>query len=58
MNAVRYGVYLASLDPTRGSEMAKTRPVVVVCNRRAGSRLFVADRKSPLLGSMLFRDSR
>ena len=26
----RYGVYLASLDPTRGREIAKTRPVVVV----------------------------
>ena len=26
----RYGVYLADLDPTRGSEIAKTRPVVVV----------------------------
>ncbi len=26
----RYGIYLANLDPTRGSEIAKTRPVVVV----------------------------
>ena len=26
----RYGVYLATLDPTRGREIAKTRPVVVV----------------------------
>ncbi len=26
----RYGLYLADLDPTRGSEIAKTRPVVVV----------------------------
>jgi mRNA interferase MazF len=26
----RYGVYLADLDPKRGSEIAKTRPVVVV----------------------------
>lgn len=26
----RYGVYFADLDPTRGGEMAKTRPVVVV----------------------------
>ncbi len=26
----RYGVYLADLDPTRGRETAKTRPVVVV----------------------------
>ena len=30
MTAVRYGIYLATLDPARGSEMAKTRPVVVV----------------------------
>jgi mRNA interferase MazF len=26
----RYGIYIADLDPTRGSEIAKTRPVVVV----------------------------
>ena len=26
----RYGVYLADVDPTRGREIAKTRPVVVV----------------------------
>ena len=26
----RYGLYWAQLDPTRGSEIAKTRPVVVV----------------------------
>ncbi len=26
----RYGVYLADLDPTRGWEIAKTRPVVIV----------------------------
>ena len=26
----RYGVYLADLDPMRGREIAKTRPVVVV----------------------------
>lgn len=30
MTAIRYGIYLAALDPTRGSEMAKTRPVVIV----------------------------
>ncbi len=30
MTIVRYGIYLAALDPTRGGEMAKTRPVVVV----------------------------
>jgi mRNA interferase MazF len=26
----RYAIYLADLDPTRGGEMAKMRPVVVV----------------------------
>lgn len=26
----RYGIYLADLDPPRGREIAKTRPVVVV----------------------------
>jgi mRNA interferase MazF len=26
----RYGIHLADLDPARGSEIAKTRPVVVV----------------------------
>ena len=26
----RYGIYLADLDPVRGSEIAKTRPVVVI----------------------------
>jgi len=26
----RYSIYLADLDPTRGREIAKTRPVVVV----------------------------
>lgn len=26
----RYGVYLAGLDPVRGREISKTRPVVVV----------------------------
>jgi mRNA interferase MazF len=26
----RYGVYLADLNPTRGAEIAKTRPVVVI----------------------------
>jgi len=30
MIPVRYGIYLASLDPTVGREMAKTRTVVVV----------------------------
>ncbi|MEO7726129.1 MAG: type II toxin-antitoxin system PemK/MazF family toxin [Burkholderiales bacterium] len=26
----RYGIYFANLDPTRGREIAKTRPVVIV----------------------------
>jgi len=26
----RYGIYLADLNPTRGAEISKTRPVVVV----------------------------
>jgi len=26
----RYGIYLADLNPVRGSEIAKTRPVVIV----------------------------
>lgn len=30
MIPVRYGVYLAGLDPTIGGEISKTRPVVVV----------------------------
>ena len=30
MIPVRYGIYLAALDPTVGREIAKTRPVVVV----------------------------
>ncbi len=30
MTPVRYGIYLAALDPTVGREIAKTRPVVVV----------------------------
>ncbi len=30
MKIKRYGIYLANLDPTIGSEIRKTRPVVVV----------------------------
>jgi len=26
----RFGIYLADLDPTRGREIAKTRPVVII----------------------------
>ncbi len=32
MNIERKGIYLANLDPVVGSEIAKTRPVVVVSN--------------------------
>ena len=32
MNIKRGGIYLASLDPVVGKEIAKTRPVVVVSN--------------------------
>jgi mRNA interferase MazF len=30
MKIQRYGVYLADLNPTRGAEISKTRPVVVI----------------------------
>lgn len=30
MKITRYGIYWGDLDPTRGSEIAKLRPVVVV----------------------------
>ena len=30
MKLQRYGIYLADLNPTRGSEINKTRPVVIV----------------------------
>ena len=30
MNIERYGIYLADLNPARGGEMKKVRPVVVV----------------------------
>ncbi len=29
-NIERYSIYVADLDPTRGREIAKTRPVIVV----------------------------
>lgn len=35
----RYEVYWASLDPTTGSEMAKTRPVVIVSLDALNARL-------------------
>ena len=30
MNIERYGIYLADLNPTQGSELNKVRPVVVI----------------------------
>ena len=36
---VRYGLYWAQLDPTRGSEIAKTQPVVVVSPDEMNRRL-------------------
>ena len=35
----RYGLYWAQLDPARGSEIAKTRPVVVVSPDEMNRRL-------------------
>jgi len=35
----RYGIYLADLDPTRGREIAKTRPVVVVSQNEMNRHL-------------------
>ncbi len=37
----RYGVYLADLEPTRGREIAKTRPVVVVSRDDMNRFLYV-----------------
>ena len=39
MTPVRYGVYLANLDPTLGGEMKKTRPVVVVSQNAMNEHL-------------------
>ena len=35
----RYGIYLADLDPTRGREIAKTRPVVVISQNEMNRHL-------------------
>lgn len=35
----RYGVYLADLDPVRGREIAKTRPVVVISQEEMNRHL-------------------
>ncbi len=35
----RYGVYWVSLDPVRGSEMSKTRPVVVISDNEMNRSL-------------------
>ncbi len=39
MAAKRYTIYWAQLDPTRGSEISKTRPVVVVSPDEMNKRL-------------------
>jgi mRNA interferase MazF len=36
---LRYHIYWANLDPTQGSEIAKTRPVVVVSPDAMNSRI-------------------
>lgn len=35
----RYAIYVANLDPTRGHEIAKTRPVVVVSQEEMNRHL-------------------
>jgi mRNA interferase MazF len=35
----RYGIYLADLNPTRGAEIAKTRPVAVVSREEMNRHL-------------------
>jgi mRNA interferase MazF len=39
MRIERYGVYLADLNPTRGAEVKKTRPVVVVSDHQMNAAL-------------------
>ena len=39
MTPVRYGLYLANLDPTLGAEMKKTRPVLVVSQNAMNDHL-------------------
>ena len=39
MKLQRYGIYLANLNPTRGSEINKTRPVVIVSDDQMNSAL-------------------
>lgn len=39
MDLVRFGVYWANLDPTVGSEIKKTRPVVIVSPREMNENL-------------------
>jgi len=39
MKLRRYGIYLANLNPTRGSEINKTRPVVIVSDDQMNSAL-------------------
>ena len=39
MKLQRYGIYLANHNPTRGSEINKTRPVVIVSDDQMNSAL-------------------
>jgi mRNA interferase MazF len=39
MKIVRYGVYWANLDPVRGAEINKTRPVLVVSDNAMNDNL-------------------
>jgi mRNA interferase MazF len=39
MKLQRYGIYLADLNPTRGSEMNKKRPVVIVSDEEMNAAL-------------------
>jgi mRNA interferase MazF len=39
VDVARYGIYLADLNPTRGAEIAKTRPVVVVSREEMNRHL-------------------
>lgn len=39
MKIERYGIYLADLNPTRGAEMSKTRPVLVISDNEMNAAL-------------------
>ena len=69
----RGDVYYANLDPSRGSEMQKTRPVVIVSNNAANgasalvtvlpvtsnvTRIYPFEVKLPAKGTGLGKDSK